>query len=208
MVDVRTQLATVRAANKQLETALGSGALAKKAVIAQQASDKLWTHPVTGEVYERYPITLNQLSSNITLRDAVAASEITCWEYACPDGVTLQFIPNFAEHYIMGHLRSASGTLNDVDDMPCSLEVWDNFSRIQRGVLWDGTTTEINDSEVYRQNGHPLAYNGDSEVIVTGGDKIKFNVTTPTGGTAIDMTPTGSSTIAFKCYQLTRKIQG
>lgn len=207
-MDVRQQLASVRSANKQLETALGSGALAKKAVIAQQASDKLWTHPVTGEVYERYPITLNQLSSNITLRDSTAGSTIVCWQYACPDGVTLQFIPNFAEHYIMGHLRSAVGSPSDVDDQPCSLEVWDNFERIQRGVLWDGTTTEVNDSEVYRQNGHPLCYNGDSEVLVTGGDQILFKVTTPTGGTAIDMTPTGSSSIAFKCYQLTRKVQG
>lgn len=195
----------VRSANRDLESQLGNGALAKKAVVTQQYSDQLWTDPVTQEVYRRYPIVISQFTARgLTLRDSVTGSTIAILEYSVPDGVELQFIPNYAEHFILGSLRSAAGTLNRIEDYDCMLQVWDQFEQEFRGTVWRGTTREVNDSDVYRQNGHPLCYNGDKEIRAAGGDLVQFKVTTPAGGTAIDFTPTGVSTLALKCYQLTR----
>lgn len=206
--EVRQQLAMYRSANKQLEAALGNNALAKKAVVTQQMSDQLWTDPITGEVYKRYPLTLSLFTTGVTARSGVAGSQIDIFEYPVPDGVDLQFIPNFAEHFILGYLTfGTGGTPNYVNDFTASLEVWDNFKREFRGVIWMGTTTEVNVSNQYRQYGHPLVYNGDKEIRAAGGDRILFRVTTPTGGNTVN-TATNVCALAFKCYQLTRMRQG
>ena len=210
MVTIREQLQAVRQENARLEQALGTGALAKKAVVAQSIADQLWTDPISGEVYKRYPITINQFTTGIVLRDASAGSDVRIFEYGLSDGVELQFVPNFGPHYISGRLSTTAGSSSYVNDYPCSLEGWDAFFREFRGTIWDGTTTDINDSDEMRENGHPLTYNGDKEVRLIGGDNLIFRVNTPTGGTAIDITPatSGVSSLAFRCYQLTKIRQG
>jgi hypothetical protein len=211
-MDIRKRLRDVRDSNRRLESALGTGALAKKAVVAQAFSDQLWTDPMSGKTYTRYPVTLTQWESStyLTLRDGSAGSTVNIWEYEVPTGSEYQFIMNFAEHYVTGNLASSSGSASVVDLYACTFQCWDRNERDLRGIIWTGTSTLINDSAVMRQQGHPLTYNGDKEVRAIGGDKLIFKLTTPTGGTAVEMTPAscGISSLAFACYELVEKRSG
>ena len=190
-----------------MERRLATGAVARKELVAQGMADGLVTDPVSQDVYVRYPYTITQNSDNRTITDSTAGQTTTLFQYKVPEGLELQFIPNYAEHFLDGKLRSASGSANDVDGLELRLECWDALERDYRGIIWSGTTTELNDGDVARQNGHPLSYNGEREIRLGGGDLLQLKVTTPTGGTAIDMTPTGVSTISIKCFVLSKKRQ-
>jgi hypothetical protein len=209
-MDIRQQLEMVKNQNSQLEAALGTGALAKKSVVAQAIADQLWTDPITGEVYTRYPHTLTHYSSGITLRDGVAGSEVRIFQYQLSDGEEFQFVPNYPQHYIVGRLNTSSGTATVVDDYEARLEGWDPNFRVYRGTIWNGTTTEVNDSDIMRQNGTPLCYNGDKEVRLSGGDQLVFALVTPTSGQTVEITPASStgSALSFRCFQLTRVRHG
>ncbi|VVB53421.1 Uncharacterised protein [uncultured archaeon] len=200
---VRNQLQVYRAANAQMENALGNQALAKKAVVAQQMSDSLWTDPVSQEVYLRYPITLTKNTSGVTTAISVAGQKVAIWYYTVTQGVELQFLMDEPQHYIGGAVKDSVSS--DVDDYEAAVEVWDQFERDFRGTVWVGTTTEINDSATYRQNGHPLCYNGDKEVRAIMGDKVMLKITTPSGGSVIN---TGTSTFSLRAYHLILKRSG
>jgi hypothetical protein len=206
MADIRQQLQATRASNQQLETALGTGALAKKSVISQTYSDKLWTDPVSGKTYQRFPTTITQFadSNYLTLSDSTAGATTIVFQYRVPEGTELQFIPFFAEHYIIGRLASSSGSASTLNDYECTLQGWDRGNRVLRGIIWTGVSTDINDSSNARQYGHPLTYNGSSEVRLIGGDLLEFKVSTPSGMTAVEMSPAscGISALGFKCYEL------
>jgi hypothetical protein len=212
MVDIRSQLTQLRANNQQLETALGTGALAKKSIIAQSYSDTLWTDPVSGKTYKRFPVTITQYASSnyLTLRDGSAGSTINVFEYRVPEGAELQFLPFFASHYILGRLSSSGGSASFVNDYETRLEGWDQDERVCRGVIWSGISTDINNSSTAMQYGHPLSFNGGQEVRLIGGDLLILKIVTPTGGTAVEMTPAscGISSLAVACYKLTEMRQG
>ena len=201
--NIRNQLAQYKAANSAMETSLGNGALAKKSVVAQQMSDQLWTDPVSQEVYKRYPVTITSNSTGVTTASGVAASKIAVWKYSVPTNVELQLIPQNPDHYIIGAMKDSAS--NNVDSYEATIEVWDQFLREYRGCVWVGTTTEINDSKTYRQNGYPLVYNGDKEIRCIGGDVIQMAVTTPTAGTLIDAT---YSSFSIRAYHLILMRQG
>jgi len=205
-MDIRALIAQKRAENKAIESALGTGALAKKEVVGQAMADQLWTDPMTGEVYTRYPHTISHYTTGVTLRDGSAGSEVRIFEYQLSDGVELQFLPRTSDHYIIGRLNTSSGTATIVDDYECRLEAWDPNFRIYRGLIWVGTSTEINDSDIMRQNGRPLTFNGDREVRLSGGDYLVFVLVTPTAGQTVEITPASStsSALSFRCYHLTR----
>lgn len=200
---VRQQLAFYQAANAKMESALGNGALAKKAVVAQQISDQLYTDPVSQEVYKRYPITLTKNSLGVTVAAGVVGQKAAVWTYTVQQGVEIQFLPANPEHYIIGLMQSAPGT--PVDDYEATVEVWDIFEREYRGTIWVGTTTEINGSAVYRENGHPLTYNGDKEIRAVQGDKVMLKITTPAGGVVIT---TADSNFSLRAYHLIMMRQG
>jgi hypothetical protein len=205
MASIRDQLAAYKSANAQMESALGNGALAKKAVVSQQMSDQLWTDPVSQEVYKRYPITLTVNSTGVSTANASAGNGKTgVWTYQVTQGVELQFLPGYPDHYIIGSMYYTDGSTR-VDDCEASLEVWDNFQREYRGTIWVGTTREINDSPTYRQNGHPLVYNGDKEIRAVMGDKVILFVTVPSSVNQIN----GShSNFSIRAYHLILMRQG
>jgi hypothetical protein len=204
---VRQQLAMYQSANRQMESALGNGALAKKAVVSQQMSDQLWTDPVSQEVYKRYPLTLTANSSNVTMSavNALAGSGKTAlWTYEVKQGVEVQFLPGNPDHYIIGGMYYTDGS-GAIQDCEASIEVWDQFLREYRGTVWVGTTREINDSAVMRQNGHPLTYNGDKEIRAVQGDKVILYVSVPTGVNQINGT---KSNFSIRAYHLILMRQG
>lgn len=206
---IRAQLETYKTANSKLESALGNGALAKKAVVAQQLSDQLWTDPITQEVYKRYPVTITRFTPGVTVAPSVVpaagTAKATIFTYSVREGVELQFLPQFPEQYIIGLLVGAGPvTINDYEVM---MEAWDTFEREYRGLIWVGTARDIADSNVYRQNGHPLLYNGEKEIRVSGGDLVQVKIVTPVGGTAVDWT-VATCQFSFRVFQLTRMRQG
>lgn len=202
-MDIKDELARQRAINEQLEEALLSGAHAKKAVLTQQFADGLYVD-VSGDAFKRYPIVISFTTSGITTRNSVAASTIVILEYALGDGAELQFIPNEANNFISGLFRSGSGSANNLDTIiayDCTLEGWDLYSRVFRGTIWYGTTQDIMNSDSMRLQGHPLVFNGDSEVRLSAGDKLKFTVNTPSGGTTISI---ANSALIIHCYALSK----
>ena len=201
--NVRQQLAFYQQANSKMETALGNGALAKKAVVAQQISDQLYTDPVSQEVYKRYPITLTKNTSGVTTGNSVVSQKAAIWTYTVQQGVEIQFLPANPEHYIIGAMYDSNPSL--VNDYEATVEVWDIFEREYRGTVWVGTTTEINGSASYRQNGHPLTYNGDKEIRAVMGDKVMLKITTPAAGTTISA---GASNFSLRAYHLILMRQG
>ena len=201
--NVRNQLAQYKAANQAMETSLGNGALAKKAVVAQQLSDQLWTDPVSQEVYKRYPVTITSNTSGVTTASSSASSKVAIWYYSVPTGVEFQLVPQNPDHYIIGAMKDSAS--NSVQDYEATIEVWDQFQREYRGCLWVGTTREINDSATYRQNGFPLVYNGDKEIRAVGGDLIMLKVTTPASGTII---VSSTSSFSIRAYHLILMRQG
>ncbi len=205
MVSVREQLMLYRSANKQLESALGNGALARKAVVAQQMSDLLWTDPVSQEVYKRYPITLTKNSSGVSTANATpGGGKTSIWWYEVKQGVELQFLPGNPDHYIIGAMYYTDGSTL-VHDCEASLEVWDQFEREYRGTVWVGTTREINSSATYRENGHPLTYNGDKEIRAVNGDKVILKVTVPSSASQINA---DKSNFSIRAYHLILMRQG
>lgn len=200
---IRAQLETYKQANNKLESALGNGALAKKAVVAQQLSDQLWTDPITQEVYKRYPVTITKFTTGVTLAVNVASAKSTIFTYSVREGVELQFLPQFPEQYIIGSIQDVAPAA--IQDYEAMMEAWDTFEREYRGLIWVGTTRDINDSNTYRQNGHPLLYNGEKEIRVSGGDLVQLKVVTPAGGTIMVW---ANSQFSFRTFQLTRMRQG
>jgi hypothetical protein len=200
---IRAQLETYKAANAKLESALGNGALAKKAVVAQQLSDQLWTDPITQEVYKRYPVTITTFTPGVVPVINVAAQRIAVFTYPVREGTELQFLPQYPEHYIVGGINTAAPAR--IDDYEAVLECWDTFLREYRGLIWVGTTRDINDSNVYRQNGHPLLYNGEKEIRACGGDNVMLFITTPAAGLIMSWL---TSNFAMRVFQLTRMRQG
>lgn len=200
---IRAQLETYKQANTKLESALGNGALAKKAVVAQQLSDQLWTDPITQEVYKRYPVTITKYTTGTSFVINVAGQKTTVFQYSVREGVELQFLPQYPEQYIIGGINSAPAT--PIQDYEAMMEAWDTFEREYRGLIWVGTTRDINDSNTYRQNGHPLLYNGEKEIRVSGGDLVQLKIVTPTAGTILVV---ADSQFSFRTFQLTRMRQG
>ncbi|OGC89222.1 MAG: hypothetical protein A2W25_04140 [candidate division Zixibacteria bacterium RBG_16_53_22] len=200
---IRAQLETYKAANQKLESALGNGALAKKAVVAQQISDQLWTDPITQEVYRRYPVTITKYTTGSTLVINVAGQKTVVFQYAVREGVELQFLPGYPEQYIIGAIYDVVPL--PIQDYEAVMECWDTFERDYRGTIWVGTTRDINDSNTYRQNGHPLLYNGEKEIRASGGDLVQLRITTPAGGTILVV---ANSQFSFRVFQLTRQRQG
>lgn len=75
--------------------------------------------------------------------------------------------------------------------------MWDNLGRLRRGTPWTGTTSDINDAPAMRATGHPLVYNG-GEVIALGGDLVRLDIETPSGGPVVDPATTALSVVAYR----------
>lgn len=101
--------------------------------------------------------------------DGKASEKTEILRMTIPEDMEGAFSGNDANDYIMGKFMSAKG--EPLDYIPCTIELHRPKDKGMVKVLWDGSTTEINDSKVYRQNGHPLCLQDGSDL--RGGEIVK-----------------------------------
>lgn len=175
-----------------------------------------WLDPHTGVIYKRYPIRLQKHTTGAEVFDVMrldhpAREPVVLFSFDIPDGVELQFVPDFSAHFLLGNLVHLDGdggkVVPVVGDYACRLEATDNDGVVHRGVVWSGTTGDINGSLKARENGYPTVYNGDAEIHLLGGDRLRLIAWIPKDAESIKFHPLSNpdlSFIEFSCYQLAR----
>lgn len=174
----------------------------------------VWQDPYTGDRYRRFPITLTKYTQGAEVFDIAryersGRTPVELFAYDLPTGIELQFIPNFSMHYFSGKLVR----LNDKGDevvpvtggYACRLEATDHDGAVHRGVIWSGTTGDINNSLLARDNGTPIVYNGDAIIHLVGGDRLRLIAWIPKDAESVKFHPLFNpelSHLAFHCYNL------
>lgn len=192
------------------------GSRAKVLPPATSGDGGLWQDPLTGLLYRRYPITLTKHTTGAEVFDVLrydrsSRAPVELFAYDVPDGVELQFIPNFALHYLSGSLVRLDGEGGKVVPVAggysCRLDATDHFGAIHRGVIWSGTTDDINDSVKCRLTGHPIVYGADVNVHLLGGDRLRLLAWIPRDAESVVFHPLSNPDLSFlelHCYQLVR----
>lgn len=173
----RTAVAQKKAITNSMKSQAADQAVARKALVADQAESELFTDDITGEVYKAYPVVLTE--GNFTKSANTASAETTVMSLQVPNGIEYLFRApksNLDRNspYLYGSIMDKTTDTVKINGQ-VRMKVQDASLNDLKGQPFTGALSQINNADAIDWNKR-LFFNCRKPIRAKAGDYITLTI--------------------------------